>query len=387
MSPVRSAYVHIPFCSHRCGYCNFTLVAGRDELIPAFLKALAGEFSQTLREPQTVDTIFLGGGTPSHLSPPALEQLLQLVAHWLRLAPGGEYSCEVNPLDCTTQRLELLSRYGVERVSLGGQSFNNAKLKRLERDHCGSQLAAALARCAPYFPRVSLDLIFAAPEETLDDWQADVAAALASPISHLSTYGLTIERGSAFYGRALRNELHELTDDLQLQMYEHVIDELTGRGWEHYEVSNFAQPGQRCRHNEAYWLGEPWWAFGPGAASFEHATDGQSFTRRVNHRSTTSYIRKHATGEQLWAEAEQLSREDFVRERLVFGLRRLDGVDLAQLQRWWGGAVLKLFEPHLSRYLDRGWLKQKGDTVSLTRAGLMISDGLWPDLLTGEKKG
>ena len=383
MSSARSAYIHIPFCSHRCGYCNFTLVAGRDELIPAFLTALAGELAHTLGEPQSVDTIFLGGGTPTHLPPQSLEQLLQLLAHWLKLEAGGEYSCEANPLDCTAQRLGLLRDYGVNRISLGGQSFNDAKLLKLERDHSGSQLAQALERCHEIFPRVALDLIFASPEETLAEWQADVAMAVASPVSHLSTYGLTIERGSAFYGRTLRNELHELTPELQLEMYEHAIDELTACGWEHYEVSNFACPGERCRHNEAYWMGSPWWAFGPGAASFEHAADGQTFTRRVNHRSTTTYIRKQRHGEPLISESDQLSREDFVRERFVFGLRRLAGVDLAELNRWWGGSVRDLFEPHLSQYIERNWLAQTGDTIYLTRTGLVISDGLWPDLLDG----
>ncbi|MEO8268143.1 MAG: radical SAM protein, partial [Aureliella sp.] len=140
MSSARSAYVHIPFCSHRCGYCNFTLVAGRDELVPAFLQALAGELAHTLREPHTVDTIFLGGGTPTHLPPQSLEQLLQLLSQWLKLEPGGEYSCEANPLDCTAERLALLRDFGVNRISLGGQSFNDAKLLRLERDHSGRQL-------------------------------------------------------------------------------------------------------------------------------------------------------------------------------------------------------------------------------------------------------
>ncbi len=382
MTSARSAYVHVPFCRHRCGYCNFTLVAGRDDLVPAYLAALAQEFAQRLGQPQVVDTIFLGGGTPSHLSLESLEQLMQLIAQWLRLDPAGEYSCEANPLDCTAERLALLRSYGVNRISLGGQSFDDDKLRQLERDHSGRQLVEAIDNCAASFPRVSLDLIFAAPGESLLTWQSDVARGVASPIGHLSTYGLTIERGSAFYGRSLRNELDESTDDVQLKMYEHAIETLTSYGWEHYEVSSFALPGQRCRHNEAYWLGAPWWAFGPGAASFEHASDEQTFQRRVNHRSTTTYLRKLTGGGDAVAESGQLSREEVLRERLVFGLRRLEGVNLTALSKWWGSPVGELFEPYLSRYIDRGWLQQKDDQVSLTRAGLVISDGLWPDLLT-----
>jgi oxygen-independent coproporphyrinogen III oxidase len=380
--PARSVYIHVPFCSHRCGYCNFTLISGRDELIPAFLEALEGEMSQQLPHRPTVDTIFLGGGTPSHLAASDLERLLTIVERWVELAPQGEYSCEANPLDCTPERIHLLRDHGVNRLSLGGQSFDDRKLKRLERDHTGQQLSAALELCASHLPRVALDLIFATPEETLATWQSDVARGLSSPIQHLSTYGLTIERGSAFYGRTLRSELTELSSDLQLSMYQYAIDTLSMAGWEHYEVSNFALPHHRCRHNEAYWLGAPWWAFGPGAASFEHSQDGSSFRRSVNHRSTTTYLNKFRAGQSLIAESEQLSREDYVRERLVFGLRRLQGVTWRELDQVWGGAARELFEPYLSRYLESGMLSEREGGVQLTRAGLVISDSLWPDLLS-----
>ncbi len=385
LSP-RSAYIHVPFCSHRCGYCNFTLISGRDDLIPAFLEALERELSTTLGQRQMVDTIFLGGGTPSHLSERQLERLLQSVARWLELAPGGEFSCEANPLDCTLGRLNLLREHGVNRISLGGQSFDDRKLRSLERDHTGIQLSTAVEACAKIIARVSLDLIFASPDETLTMWRTDVERAVATPIGHLSTYGLTIERGSAFYGRALRNELSELPSDLQLEMYEHAIDALSTRGWEHYEVSNFAKPHQRCRHNEAYWLGQAWWAFGPGAASFEHSQDGLSFRRAVNHRSTTAYLHKSQSGQSLVAESETLSREDYLRERLVFGLRRLQGVAVRELEQFWGGPVRAVFEPYLSDYLHRGLLHEADDVIRLTRQGLVISDSLWPDLLTADAK-
>lgn len=378
----RSAYIHVPFCNHRCGYCNFTLVSGRDDLIPAYLEALEQELSSTLGQRQIVDTIFLGGGTPSHLSGRELERLVQSVTRWLELAPGGEFSCEANPLDCTPERLGILRDYGVNRISLGGQSFDDIKLQKLERDHTGNQLTQAIEACAKRFDRVSLDLIFAAPDETLEMWQADLAWALASPIGHLSTYGLTIERGAAFYGRMLRHQLTELTTEVQLAMYEYAIEKLTAGGWEHYEVSSFALPHQRCRHNQTYWLGHAWWAFGPGAASFEHCPDGRTFRRSVNHRSTTSYLHKSQQGQALIAESDSLTLEDYIRERLVFGLRRMQGVELRELELLWGGPVRGLFEPYLSDYLQHAWLEEAAEVIRLTRKGLVISDSLWPDLLS-----
>ncbi len=381
MTSARSAYIHVPFCGHRCGYCNFTLISGRDDLIPAFLEALERELAAILQQPQKMDTIFLGGGTPTHLPLPELERLLQMIATWLPLDDSGEYSSEANPLHCTPQHMRLLADFGLNRISLGGQSFDDSKLKLLERDHTGVQLERALAQATDYFSNISLDLIFAAPNETLNNWQADVSRARASPIQHLSTYGLTIERGSAFFGRTLKDELLELASDLQLSMYEHAIDALREAGWDHYEVSNFARADHRCRHNEAYWLGQPWWAFGPGAASFEHLS-ADRFVRRVNHRSTTTYIRKSRSGQSLVAEADELSKEDYIRERFVFGLRRLAGVDLQELDAIWNGPVRVLFEPYLEAYLRQGWLDQIGSIVRLTRSGLVISDSLWPDLLS-----
>jgi oxygen-independent coproporphyrinogen III oxidase len=209
---------------------------------------------------------------------------------------------------------------------------------------------------------------------------------LASPIRHLSTYGLTIERGSPFYGQVLRRQMLELDSELQLAMYEHAIDRLTAHQWQHYEVSNFAMVGFRCRHNEAYWLGTPWWAFGPGAASFLHCSQQKSFLRTVNHRSTTTYIRKQQAGLSCVAESEQLSLEDFVRERLVFGLRRLEGVELEPLDRLWQGPVLDLFQPYVDEYIRRGWLRRDENHLRLTRAGLFISDSLWPDLLSSSSQ-
>ena len=299
----RSAYVHVPFCKHKCGYCNFTLVAGRDDLVNDFLTAIELEVDRTVpAAPVELDTLFLGGGTPSHLSVPDLSRLLKLLAARFRLADRAEFSCEVNPLDCTPEKLELLKSAGVNRLSIGGQSFQPRKLHRLQRDHSGDQLREAVRRAQQTFGNVSLDLIFAAPGETMAEWRADLEAAIELRPQHISTYGLTIERGSAFYGQAKRGRIREVEDDLQLAMYELAIDRLTAAGYSHYEVSNFAQADFECRHNNAYWRGDPWWAFGPGAASFIGGV------RSVNHRSTTTYIRRVLAGQSPVAESEVLPR-------------------------------------------------------------------------------
>lgn len=391
----RSAYIHVPFCSRRCGYCNFTLITHRDDLVPKYLDALELELQTTVGHPHPVDTIFLGGGTPSYLRGRDMGRLQELIARWFPLNQGGEYSCEVNPVDCQADQLDDLANAGITRVSIGGQSFNDGKLQLLERDHTAERLRQAIAACCQRFTDVSLDLIFAAPGETLPQWKQDVAEALSHPIAHLSTYCLTVERGSAFYGRVAKNELRELNEDTQLDMYEHIRQATSLAGWEHYEVSNFSRAGQRCRHNETYWLGEPWWAVGPGAASFlpdledtnlakQHESGIPTMLRRVNHRSTTNYIRRLQAGQSAVAEAEAIDPMEQLRERLVFGLRRLDGVDILRLRSWWGSDVLPHFQPAIDRFVNHGWLEWSGDTLKLTPLGLNISDSLWPALFGHE---
>lgn len=376
MSEPRAAYLHVPFCRHRCGYCNFTLVAGRDDLIAAYLQALALEL-QALGKPREVDTLFLGGGTPTHLPPRELTQLLQLARRWFPLAAGGELSIEANPRDLDAPRCEVLAGAGVTRVSLGGQSFAADKLRRLERDHDSADIELAVQRASEFAQSVSLDLIFGAPGETVASWERDLGRALALPsVAHVSTYGLTFDRGAAFYGRLQRGEIRQVEEEVERAMYEGAIDTLTGAGFEHYEVSNFAQAGHRCRHNETYWLGREFYAAGPGAARYLQGR------REVNHRSTTAYIGRLLAGQSPIAESETLAPEDRARERLVFGLRRLAGVERGMFARETGYEIDALVGKPLTNYVAQGFLADDGQTIRLTRSGLLISDALWPAFLS-----
>lgn len=373
-SPPRAAYVHVPFCRRRCGYCNFTVVAGRDDLVTDYLRAIELELQQ-LQAPRTVDTLFFGGGTPTQLAPPALERLCRVSRRWFPLAAGYEFSVEANPADIDPPRLEILQAAGVNRLSLGGQSFDDNKLARLERDHRRSQLEQAIAACRPRFASLALDLMFAVPGETLPIWQADLQAALASGVDHVSTYGLTFERGAAFWGRVQRGQLQPVGEARELAMYEAALDTLAAAGWEHYEVSNFARPGHRCRHNEVYWRGQSYLAVGPGAARY---VDGW---RETNHRSTTTYLKRVLSGHSPVAERERLAPPDAARERLVFGLRMLEGVERADFAAATGFEIEELVGDALQRFVEQGFLADTGSRIHLTRAGLLISDALWPSFL------
>lgn len=373
--PPRSAYIHVPFCRHRCGYCNFTLVAGRDDLIATYLEALAKELSW-LKEPHEVDTLFFGGGTPTHLPMQELAQLFDLAKRWFPLAPGYELSVEANPIDLDEGRCEVLRQAGVTRVSLGVQSFRSEKLQSLERDHRQPEILAAYNNARKFAQSVSLDLIFAVPGETLEQWRQDLETAISLQPDHISTYGLTFERGTSFWGRLNRGELSRTEEETEGQMYELAIDLLAAAGYEHYEVSNFARPGHRCRHNEAYWTGRPYFAAGPGAARYIAGR------REMNHRSTTTYIQLVLAGQSPVAESEELAPEARARERLVFALRRLEGISQAEFEKETGYSVAQLVETPLHKFIAQGLFAKTDDNLRLTRRGLLVSDALWPSFLT-----
>lgn len=372
--PPRAAYVHVPFCRHRCGYCNFTLVAGRDDLIADYLRAIDVELA-TLGTPREVDTLYFGGGTPTHLAPPQFRRLAETVLRWHPLASGYEWTVEANPADVDEAMIDTLRELGVTRLSLGGQSFRAQKLLLLERDHAAADVerAAKLARDAQM--QFALDLIFATPGETHDQWLADLDAAIALEPDHISTYGLTFEQGTQFWTRRQHGELAPADEELERAMYAAAIDRLTTAGFEHYEVSNFARPGRRSRHNEAYWSGEGYFAAGPGAARY---VDG---VRETNHRSTTTYLRRVLAGESPTAEREQLDPESRAREFLVFALRRMEGVVYREFREKSGYSIKELAGDAIGRYCRMGLLDDDGERLRLTREGLFVSDAIWPELL------
>jgi oxygen-independent coproporphyrinogen-3 oxidase len=349
-------------------------VAGRDDLIGAYLEALERELAW-LGGPNEVDTLFFGGGTPTHLPPKDLKLLLAIVSRTFTLAQGAELSVEANPIDLDESHASVLASAGVTRISLGAQSFHSGKLALLERDHQPEQIEQAIARARDFASSVGLDLIFGTPRETIEVWKRDLVRALELSPDHISTYGLTFEKGTTFWSRLERGELVRSAEDDERTMYELAIDTLTAAGYEHYEVSNFARPGHRCRHNETYWTGRPFFAAGPGAARL---VDGK---RAINHRSTTTYIRRVLNGQSPVAEQESLGPEDAARERLVFSLRRLEGIDLAEFANATGFSAEALGGEALVHFVDHKLLDMTSGRLRLTRQGLLVSDAIWPAFL------
>lgn len=374
LSTPRSAYIHVPFCKYRCGYCDFAIVADRDDLVGAYLQAIATELSW-LGEPREVETLYFGGGTPSHLDAASLATLCETVLRRHPLAAGHEWTVEANPESLTADRVAVLADYGVTRLSLGVQSLDDAKLRSLERNHSRDDVLRSMKYARSAGMQVSIDLMFAAPGETLELWRQDLDAAIELGPDHLSTYGLTWEPGAAFTVRRDKGLLQPLDEELERTLYGEAIDRLNAAGFEHYEVSNFASPGRRSRHNEIYWAGREYYAAGPGAARYVGGV------RSTNHRSTTTYLKRVQAGESPVFEQEELTAEERAHERLVLGLRRLEGVERATFAAATGYDLDQLAGPAVNKFVKLGLLSDDGSRVKLTREGLFVSDGLWPELL------
>ena len=372
----RAAYIHVPFCAHHCGYCDFAIATGQDHLIELYLDALAAELAM-LGEPQPVRTLFLGGGTPTHLSAAQLQRLLSAVLHWLPLNSHGEteFSIECNPDTLTADKIAVLADHGVNRVSLGAQSFHADLLAVLERAHDPQEIARAVQRVRRRIDNVSLDLIFGIPGQTECLWRADLARALALAPDHLSTYGLTYEKGTPLWKRRQRGQVRPLDEDAELALYALAIDVLEAAGFEHYEISNSARPGRRCRHNQSYWANEAYFGFGMGAARYVLGR------RELNTRDLHLYIRQALSGQSVTWQSEELPPEERARETLAVQLRRAEGIDRAAFRTQTGFDLDTVAGAALARHVDQGLLADNGRSVRLTRRGKYVADAVIERLL------
>ncbi len=362
-----AAYVHVPFCAHHCGYCDFAVVAGRDIDAELYLDALERELSG---EPRPIDTAFVGGGTPTQLTWRQLDRLfatIQVAHPW---PADGEVSIEATPESVAPEKVAVLADRGVARVSLGVQSFRPATLTALDRRHSVAEIRPAVDAVRHRIGNVSLDLIFGVPGTTPADWEADVAAAIALAPDHVSTYGLTYEKGTPLTRERRAGRVVPLTEDDELTMYLHAIDALAAAGYRQYEVSNFARPGRECRHNQAYWANRAHWGYGLGAARYVGGV------RSRNTRRFDDYVRKTLAGESAVVLREELAPEERARETITTQLRRAEGIDRTAFHSQTGYDLDALAGEPIRRFVGLGLLRDDGDSVAWTRAGVCVIDSI-----------
>ena len=373
--PPRAAYVHVPFCAHKCGYCDFASVAGSDHLAGRYLDALEREMA-ALGRPNEVDTIFIGGGTPTRLDAPSLKRLLAAVRRWFPLAEGGEWTVEANPGTLDEEKADVLAGGGVDRVSLGAQSFQPDLLKTLERNHAPEEVGRALELVRPRFPRWSFDLIFGVPGSTPGRWALDLETAVGLGPSHLSCYGLVYEKGTALWKQWNAGLVREVDEESEREMYAHTIDRLASAGLAMYEISNFARAGEECRHNLVYWANDAYFGVGLGAARYDGGV------RSVNTRDLGAYLKRVEAGAPATGPTEALDPEARARETAVLMLRRTAiGLDRGDFAARTGFALDALAGEALAKFVRRGLLEDDGRRVGLTREGLFLADSVLCEFL------
>ena len=371
-----SLYLHVPFCATRCGYCDFnTYTSAELGSAPgasrtAYLAAARAELDLAAHVlgPRTVDTVFVGGGTPTLLAADELVGLLNNVRDRFTLAPGAEVTTECNPESVDEAYLNALVAGGFTRISFGMQSARPHVLKVLERRHTPGRVADVVgwARAAG-FGSVSLDLIYGTPGESVDDWRASLAAALACRPDHISAYALIIEDGTRLAAQIRRGDVPPPVDDDQADFYEVADRELTAAGLDWYELSNWSRPGHECRHNLAYWRGNPWWGVGPGAHSHVGGV------RWWNVKHPRSYSEALRQGVSPAAAREVLAPDDRRIERVLLESRLSSGLPLSVLTPSEQARVRDL--------VARGWVALNEDALTLTLQGRLLADAVVRDLL------
>jgi oxygen-independent coproporphyrinogen-3 oxidase len=369
-------YVHLPFCRQKCHYCDFYSVVDTRHGQPVFARRLVEEIRAAagfLGPP--LETIFFGGGTPTLLAVGIWQDLLRAVADHLPRARDCELTVEANPDTVSPPLVESLAAGGVNRLSIGAQSFQAAQLAMLQRRHKPANVRRSVrAARAAGIDNINLDLIFAVPGQTLGDWRADLDMALGLEPTHLSCYGLVYEPGTPLAAKLRAGRIQRVDEGLEAAMYEATIDRLATAGFEHYEISNWARPGFRCRHNLLYWTNQPWWPLGPGAAG--HA-DG---IRWKNVPRLDDYLRIGPLPPI--TDVERLDADGRVGEELMLRLRLIEGVGVDRLEELLAqGRKGPERAAAIERFVDTGWLDRTETSLRLTRRGLTMADSVVGELV------
>ena len=375
-------YLHIPFCHKACTYCDFHFVTNlsrKEAMVEAMVKeiTLRRDF---LPEGEELDTIYLGGGTPSVLSEAELKAIFAAIREGFTVNEEAEISLEANPDDLSPERLAGLKRQGVNRLSIGIQSFREEDLKWMNRSHTAEQALACVGHArAAGIDNLSLDLIFGLPGLGPAEWEENLETAIALAPQHLSLYALTVEERTALHYQLEKGKYELPSDEIFETHFLKAHARLTEAGYEHYELSNYALPGFRSRHNAAYWKGVPYLGIGPSAHSF----DGQK--RAWNIANNSKYLKLLEAGESPVAEEENLGLRDRFNEYIMTGLRTAEGLDLQRIQQEFGRDLSLAKSSFLTDLEGAGHLWKEGDRIGLTPSGWIVSDHIIRELFWAEE--
>jgi len=372
-SEIHGLYVHIPFCFHKCHYCDFySITRQTPQRMDHFVDLILTELDLWMAGNQIVSptTIFFGGGTPSLLPFETMRRLLVGLRSRLNLRVINEWTIEVNPATADLSYLNLLRDLGVTRISMGAQSFDVDDLKVLERHHDPADVVKSVDFCRRAgFDRVNVDLIYAIPGQSLESWDRSLKSAIALNVDHISAYALTYEPTTPMAVRKRLGHFEPIADDLEIEMMHHARKTLAGTGFSAYEISNHAKPGQECRHNLIYWMGQNYLALGPGGASH---VDGVRWKNLAHLREWEEAIEKNTLPV---AELESLSVAQRAGERMMLGLRLQEGINIRQFQSTTGIDPLAVYEREVKQLTDLN-LIIVDDSIRLTSKALAVADAV-----------
>lgn len=374
-SSPHALYIHIPFCARKCNYCDFNSFVSDTKTIDRYLHALEKELDG-LPGQYLLKTVYIGGGTPSVLSESQLEKLLSFVARQNPVTEIREYTVEANPGTLTKDKVVLLKEYGVNRMSLGVQSFQKRQLKLLGRIHSDDNAREAFTLLRTNgFQNINIDLIFGCPGQTPDDWEKDLRDAAELNPEHLSTYALTYEAGTPLASDERHGVVDKLDEGVELDMYKRAIGYLTRNCYHHYEISNFAKDGYECCHNRVYWENKGYIGIGAGAYSFLHGM------RTANEKDLGKYLRGIDENTHRKSFRECLPQERLASETVIMSLRMRQGISNADFYQRFGYSIEDQFGDQINRLQTYGLVAFEDERLRLTEKGLFVADTVMTEFL------
>lgn len=388
-------YIHIPFCRSRCSYCDFATGMFESGLAGRYVQAVTKEFSRwsAIANPESVDTIYFGGGTPSLLSPAQITQLFEAINHQFNVDSASEITLEINPAsilsassmsgsgedkvdELSDQKLREFRRLGINRASFGAQTFDDRELKQLGRSHTAGDIPTTFAHLREAgFENINFDLIAGLPGQTLDGWKTNVERALALRPEHLSLYLLDVHEGTPLADQISRGARPQPDPDLAAEMYLSMVEQVSVAGYEHYEISNFCLPGFQSRHNTRYWTGASYYGFGCSA----HSYDGVG-RRWANERDVMRYVETMEADESPILEFTDLDEEDRRSEAVFLGLRMMQGLELSTYRSRFGADLREAYKNELERLNEAGLIVLSDELLRLTTRGALLSNEVFAAL-------
>lgn len=374
----KAAYLHIPFCEHICHYCDFNKVFLKGQPVDAYIQALDQEMKMTLRQFPTepLETIFVGGGTPTSLNEQQLYQFCESINRNLPRSKNLEFTFEANPGDLTKEKLQIVKDAGVNRISLGVQTFNDELLKKIGRVHRAKDVFQSIENAKTVgFENISIDLIFSLPTQTIADLKETLTEAFSLDITHYSAYSLIIEPKTVFYNLLQKGKLPTPGEDIEAEMYELLMEEMEKHGFNQYEVSNFSKQGFESKHNLTYWNNDFYYGFGAGAHSYLNGW------RRSNTGPLKKYIDQIKNGNLPVFQEHQVTKSEQMEEEMFLGLRKSSGVSISHFMQRFGLDPLQLYKKEIADLTKKRWLEVTQDQIYLTTSGLLLGNEVFQSFL------